>query len=124
MEARRAFRMRVAMRPFASGRSSLHAMARPVVSLSGKTALITGAGRGIGAETARQLDRRGARLALLDINGAEVEALASGLREAIAIQADVTDEQSMQSAVANAVERFGGIDIAMANAGVAFPGLL
>jgi NAD(P)-dependent dehydrogenase (short-subunit alcohol dehydrogenase family) len=94
------------------------------ISLTGKTALITGAGGGIGAETARQLDRRGVRLALLDINGENVESVASSLRDAVAFQGDVTNEASMQAAVQSTVDRFGGIDIVMANAGVAFPGIL
>ena len=95
-------------------------MARVRYDLSGKTVLITGAARGIGAESARRLARRGARVALV---GLEPELLEQVAREcgpdAAWFEADVTDLDALQRAVDGTVERFGGIDVAMANAGMA-----
>jgi NAD(P)-dependent dehydrogenase (short-subunit alcohol dehydrogenase family) len=94
----------------------------PVYDVNGKVALITGGARGIGYETARQLHMRGASVALLDVDAEEAREAAERIGErAIAIAGDVTDAGSMRSAVAETVERFGGLDIAMANAGIAPP---
>jgi NAD(P)-dependent dehydrogenase (short-subunit alcohol dehydrogenase family) len=90
--------------------------------VNGKVALITGGARGIGYETARQLHDRGASVALVDVDAEEVLEAAERLGErAIGIAGDVTDSGSMRAAVAETVERFGGVDIAMANAGIAPP---
>jgi NAD(P)-dependent dehydrogenase (short-subunit alcohol dehydrogenase family) len=91
-------------------------------SLQGKTLFITGGASGIGAETARQAAKRGARLALVDIDGEAAERVASSLPDAIGIQADVRDYDAIVAAVEKTVERFGGIDIAMANAGIEYAG--
>jgi NAD(P)-dependent dehydrogenase (short-subunit alcohol dehydrogenase family) len=86
--------------------------------LQGKTIFMTGGASGIGAEVARQAAKRGARLALVDVDIDGAERLAAELPDAIAIQADVRDYESLEAAVAKTVETFGGIDIAMANAGI------
>jgi NAD(P)-dependent dehydrogenase (short-subunit alcohol dehydrogenase family) len=88
--------------------------------LDGKIALITGAARGIGAETARALDRRGVRLILTDIDAAPLKELADELGQERVVTAvcDVCDLASMEEAVAQGVERFGGIDLVLANAGI------
>ena len=88
--------------------------------LDGKIALITGAARGIGAETARALDRRGVKLVLTDIDAAPLKELAGelGPERLVTAVCDVTDLASMQEAVATGVERFGGIDLVLANAGI------
>ena len=92
----------------------------PLYDVNGKVALITGGARGIGYETARQLHQRGASVALLDVDGDEVREAAERIGErAIGIVADVTDAGAMRAAVAETVERFDGLDIAMANAGIA-----
>jgi len=94
----------------------------PTCEVNGKVALITGGARGIGFETARQLHARGASVALLDVDVEEVRGAAERLGErTIGIAADVTDPGSMRAAVAETVERLGGVDIAMANAGIAPP---
>jgi NAD(P)-dependent dehydrogenase (short-subunit alcohol dehydrogenase family) len=94
----------------------------PRYDLNRKVALITGAARGIGFETARQLHLRGASVAVLDLDAAEaVEAAERIGPRAIGIGADVTDEGAVMAAVAEVVERFGGLDIAVANAGIAPP---
>jgi NAD(P)-dependent dehydrogenase (short-subunit alcohol dehydrogenase family) len=87
-------------------------------SLAGKTALVTGAGRGIGAATARELSARGCRVALVDRDAASVEALAEEL-DGLALVADVSDQASMAAAVESSVAELGGLDVVVANAGVA-----
>jgi NAD(P)-dependent dehydrogenase (short-subunit alcohol dehydrogenase family) len=92
---------------------------RPRRDLAGKVVLITGAGNGIGAETARQLAKKGALLALVDRDEQAVIRLAAELgSDAEAFVADVADTASVDAAVAAVVERFGGIDTVVANAGV------
>ena len=87
-------------------------------SLQGKTLFITGGASGIGAEVARQASAKGARLALVDIDGDAAQALAESLPNAIGIRADVRDYDSLEAAVAETVSAFGGIDVVMANAGI------
>lgn len=94
----------------------------PALDPHGKVALVTGGARGIGFETARQLHMRGASVAIVDIDAELAREAAGRIGErAIGIAADVTDEGAMRAAVAETVERFGGLDIAMANAGIAPP---
>ncbi len=89
--------------------------------LRGKVALVTGAARGIGFATSRTLAARGASVALVDLHADAVERAAAqvGAQGALAIAADVTDRAAMQRAVAATVERFGGLDVVIANAGIA-----
>jgi len=87
-------------------------------NLQGKTVLITGAARGIGAETARRLAARGARLSLVGLEPELLEQVASELGEAAWFECDVTDRASIKAAADATVERFGGIDVVMANAGI------
>jgi NAD(P)-dependent dehydrogenase (short-subunit alcohol dehydrogenase family) len=89
-------------------------------SPSGRTVLITGAARGIGAEAARQLRARGANLALAGLEPELLEQRAAELGGDTAwFECDVCDPDALDAAVAGAVERFGGIDVVIANAGVA-----
>ncbi|MGB6183071.1 MAG: SDR family oxidoreductase [Rhodococcus sp. (in: high G+C Gram-positive bacteria)] len=84
-----------------------------------KVVLVTGAGRGIGEATARALAAKGARLVLTDVDEAPLNALVADLGDAaVGAIADVRDLSQMQSAVDAGVERFGGIDIVLANAGI------
>jgi NAD(P)-dependent dehydrogenase (short-subunit alcohol dehydrogenase family) len=90
--------------------------------LNGKVALVTGAARGIGFETARQLHLRGASVALLDLDAGEAREAAERIGpRAFGVGADVTDEGGTLAAVAAVVDRFGGLDVAVANAGIAPP---
>ena len=89
---------------------------------AGKTAVITGAGSGLGAAMAGLFARAGARVALLDIDGDRAEAEAAALcaqgHDAFALRVDVADKSSV-SAAADAVKaRFGGCDVVCANVGV------
>jgi NAD(P)-dependent dehydrogenase (short-subunit alcohol dehydrogenase family) len=92
-----------------------------MMSLQGKVVFITGGARGIGAEVARRLRNRGAKLVLTDLDKAELTALAAELGDdrVLTTVADVRDLPAMQAAAARAVERFGGIDVVVANAGIA-----
>jgi NAD(P)-dependent dehydrogenase (short-subunit alcohol dehydrogenase family) len=80
----------------------------PHYELSEKVALVTGGARGIGFATARALVARGASVAIVDLDA-----------DASASAADVTDRGAMQRAVAEVGERFGGLDVVVANAGIA-----
>lgn len=92
----------------------------PRYDLNGKVALVTGAARGIGFETARQLHLRGASVAVLDLDAEQAREAAERIGErTLGLGADVTDHGAMQAAVAAVVERFGGLDVVMANAGIA-----
>lgn len=90
-------------------------------SVTGKVALITGGANGIGAEVARRLHAKGAKLVLTDLDEAQLKDVAAAFGEdrVQTVVADVRDLSAMQAAADKAVERFGGIDIVMANAGIA-----
>ena len=97
-------------------------MARPIYDVRDRTVLITGAARGIGAETARRLAARGANLALVGLEPELLGRLADELGAGAAFwEADVRDAAAVGRAVDGAVERFGGIDVVIANAGIAPP---
>jgi hypothetical protein len=90
------------------------------MTVAGKTALVTGAARGIGEAVARELASRGARVSLVGLEPDRLEATASELGpDAAWFEADITDPDSLEVAVSGTVERFGGIDILVANAGIA-----
>jgi NAD(P)-dependent dehydrogenase (short-subunit alcohol dehydrogenase family) len=91
--------------------------------LRGRTVLITGAARGIGAETARRAAAAGANVALVGLEPEELERVAAQCgTKAAAFECDVTDARALERAVEGTVERFGGIDVVMANAGIAAAG--
>jgi NAD(P)-dependent dehydrogenase (short-subunit alcohol dehydrogenase family) len=92
----------------------------PAYDLNGKVALVTGAARGIGYETARQLHLRGASVTVLDIDAAEAHEAAERIGpRAIGLATDVTDHSAVMQSVAETVDRFGGLDVVVANAGIA-----
>jgi NAD(P)-dependent dehydrogenase (short-subunit alcohol dehydrogenase family) len=91
----------------------------------GKTVLITGAARGLGAETARRVAARGANVALVGLEPEELQRVAAQCgTNAAWFECDVTEVHALEAAVAGTVERFGGIDVVMANAGIATGGMV
>ena len=80
--------------------------------VNGKVALVTGAARGIGYETARLLHARGASVALLDLDERETHAAAEriGPERTLGLGVDVTDRGALEDAVATTIESFGGLD--------------
>lgn len=93
-----------------------------VNTLTGQVAIVTGAGSGIGAATARFLAEAGAAVALIDLNLDGVEKLSHELEsigaKTIAIRADVSEESSVCAAYEAIRSRFGRLDIVVANAGI------
>ncbi|WP_036207720.1 3-hydroxybutyrate dehydrogenase [Marinobacter salarius] len=90
--------------------------------LENRIALITGAGRGIGRAIAEHYGREGARVAVADLTlesaQEAVEAIEKAGGTAMALAMDVTDEKAVDQGVAAIVEKWGGLDVALANAGI------
>jgi NAD(P)-dependent dehydrogenase (short-subunit alcohol dehydrogenase family) len=90
--------------------------------IHGKVAIVTGAQKGIGFATARELQRRGAYVALVDLDLEAVERSATEIgARTLAIEADVTDLEAMEGVVARVNEELGPVAIVVANAGIAPP---
>lgn len=94
-------------------------------TLSGKAALVTGGGSGIGKAAALELARRGARIGVLDLKAdevnetlAEIVAETGDAKSAIALIADVSDESAMHEAIGKIHATFGHLDTVFANAGI------
>ena len=92
--------------------------------LRGRTVVITGGAKGIGYSTAQAFARQGARVALLDMDAAALEAAVASLAatgtgaQAMAVQASVTDADAVERAFAQVAETWGGIDVLVNNAGI------
>ncbi len=91
-----------------------------MVRLTGRVAIITGGSGGIGQAAARQFTGEGARVVLVDLDESALHSAVQSIGEEIAsyVVADVTQPEQVQSYVNAAVERWGGIDIYLANAGI------
>ena len=97
-------------------------MLNPHIDLSARTALVSGASRGIGEAGARRLHAAGANVVLFARSGGDIERIADELGErALAVSGDVADYASVAKAVDAAVERFGSLDIVVNNAGLIDP---
>jgi 3-hydroxyacyl-CoA dehydrogenase/3-hydroxy-2-methylbutyryl-CoA dehydrogenase len=89
------------------------------MELSGIGALVAGGASGLGAATARELTARGARVAVVDLDGDKAAGLADELGgDVVSYRADVTDEAEVEAAVSAAVETFGGLRLAVSCAGI------
>jgi NAD(P)-dependent dehydrogenase (short-subunit alcohol dehydrogenase family) len=92
--------------------------------LDGKSSLVTGGASGIGRAFAEAMDEAGADVVVADIYAEGAEEVADEIaddtgRETLAVEADVTDEDNVETMVSETVDAFGGLDIAFANAGIA-----
>ncbi len=91
-------------------------------NLEGKSAIVTGAGRGLGQAMANALAQAGAAVAVFDVNGEDADAAVAEIRafggQALAVAIDVTDSQQVQTGIQTVVETFGGVDVLVNNAGV------
>jgi NAD(P)-dependent dehydrogenase (short-subunit alcohol dehydrogenase family) len=95
-------------------------LTRSRTPLAGRSVLITGAARGIGAELARKAAARGARVALVGLEPELLARVADELGpEHLWVECDVADPEALKAAVGRAVETFGGLDVVVANAGIA-----
>src|ERR1700749_4598028 len=93
-----------------------------MMSVNSQVVFITGGGHGIGAEVARRLHAKGAKLVLTDLDAAALAGISSELggdERVLTVVADVRDLAAMESAAEQAVTKFGGIDVVVANAGIA-----
>jgi NAD(P)-dependent dehydrogenase (short-subunit alcohol dehydrogenase family) len=92
-----------------------------------RSVLVTGGGSGIGEACCLRLASEGAKVAVLDINGAHAEAVAAKIAgqggKAVAIQVDVSDPAAVEAAIAKAVESLGPLKLAVNNAGIGGPRL-
>jgi 3-hydroxybutyrate dehydrogenase len=88
------------------------------MTLGGKSAIVTGAASGIGAEIARVFSSAGARVCVADLNEEGARTRARELKDAIGLRMDVTSEEEVARGVDEAARRLGGIDILVSNAGV------
>ena len=92
------------------------------MKLKDKSAIVTGAASGIGKEIARLFAREGAKVAIADLNKAAADATAAEIVEqggkAIGVAMDVCNEEAVNVGVSAAVEKFGGVDVLVSNAGI------
>ncbi|OCA55379.1 SDR family NAD(P)-dependent oxidoreductase [Photorhabdus namnaonensis] len=86
---------------------------------SGKVAIVTGGAMGIGAAVCRRLAANGAKVVIADLDGNAAQVLANDLDNAIAIQLDVSQASAVERLVAQTVETFGALHLAVNNAGIA-----
>jgi 3-oxoacyl-[acyl-carrier protein] reductase len=86
-------------------------------ALDGQVALVTGAGRGIGAAIARRLHRAGARVAVFDRDPADAAALAAEI-DGLALEGDVRDESAVAAALRRCEAQLGPLDVLVNNAGI------
>ena len=90
--------------------------------LTGKTALVTGGGSGLGSDMALALAQAGANLVVPDVNGDLAEQSAAQIRslggQALALQTDIADPEAVERCFQATCDRFGGLDILVNNAGI------
>ncbi len=99
------------------------------LSLEGRTAIVTGSARGIGKAIAETLAARSANIAVVDLRMELAEETANEISaklgvEAIAIEADVSNQESVKAMVKSAIDKFGKVDILVNNAGITRDGLI
>ena len=88
------------------------------IDLNGKVAVVTGASQGLGEALALRLDKEGCKVAVCDINIEGAQKVADQLKDAIALQVDVTKFDQLQAAADAVVAKWGTVDILVANAAI------
>ena len=88
------------------------------MQLNGKSALVTGAASGIGAEIARVFAAAGAKVCIADLNEEQAKKTSSTLKNSIGVRMDVTSEEEVERGVAQMARELGGVDILVSNAGL------
>ena len=103
----------------------VHARPQAPGLLQGKLAIVTGSAQGFGKGIAEALYREGASVAIADLNEPLAQAVAASLGErAFAVKVNVAEEESVAAMIQATVERFGGLDLLVSNAGVLRAGSL
>ena len=103
----------------------IHARPAGTGRLAGKVTIVTGAAQGFGKGIAEELHREGAAVIIADMNQPLAESVAAEMGgNTTAIAVNVSDEESVANLVAQTVEKFGGLDLMVANAGVVRSGPL
>ena len=106
-------------------RTHIHDRPATTGRLAGKIAIVTGGAQGFGKGIAEEMHREGCTVVIADMNVPGAQAVADELGDhAMAVEVNVTDEESVARMVQQTVERFGGLDIMVSNAGVARAGSL
>src|SRR5215211_3172436 len=100
-------------------------MAHNLFDISGKVAIVTGGGRGLGAALANGFAAAGARVVIADQDQQTAEASAAGIRErggqALATRCDITDEHEVRALIDLAAQTYGALDVLINNAGINIP---
>src|SRR6266700_2672997 len=108
-----------------AGQASRPSSGETAMRLENKVALITGAGSGIGRESARLFAQEGARIVVVDVNDAAGQAVVAELRsagrEAVFFHADVSQAQDAEGMIQAAEDSFGRLDVLFNNAGISHP---
>lgn len=89
-----------------------------MIDLTGKVAIVTGAGQGLGEAIARRLAAEGCNVVIADMNGENAQQVAASLPNAMAFTVDVTNDEQVGAMVAATVEKYGKLDIMVPNAGI------
>lgn len=86
--------------------------------LEGQVAIITGGAQGLGEALAQRLDEEGCRVIVADINIEAATKVASGLKNAVAVKVDVSNEEQVEAMVNTAIEKYGKLDLMISNAAI------
>ena len=88
------------------------------INLEGKVAVVTGASQGLGEALAMRLDKEGCKVAVCDINFDGAQAVASKLKDAMALAVDVTKFDQLQEAAKAVIAKWGKVDVLICNAAI------